>query len=234
MFLQKVQVLAGEAPRGNFLSLTQWRSASETATGNNVSVDRSFLVYQRPTWVPHEQNPAVFNLSQPLSNLLCFHHSWPQQTDDNLISKSLISSWREERNYSCLRFLKMEEFIAFGLAYLICWHFREKLNLPQFISTVLTASVINWQLIAGHLCGWCPREHGMVLTSTWLFQRFPCLLYFVMRPESELGSWGISAARGLETDVRNGDIASMPQVFQTCLKLPSDFASVLQKGGDGG
>jgi len=49
MNLQKVQILASEALIVNFLSLAQWRSASETATGNIVSVDRSFLVYRRPT-----------------------------------------------------------------------------------------------------------------------------------------------------------------------------------------
>lgn len=55
MYLQKLQVSAGEALVVNFLSFAPWRSASEAATGNIVSVERSFLVYQELTWAHHEQ-----------------------------------------------------------------------------------------------------------------------------------------------------------------------------------
>lgn len=70
----------------------------------------------------------------------------------------------------------------------------------------------------------------LCLTSTWLFQGFACLLYFVRKTESELGFWGIPAARGLENAVRSVGTISMPWMSQTYLKLPSDFAGVLQEG----
>lgn len=71
MYLQKVHVLTGEALLVNFLSFAPWKSASEAATGNIVSVERSFLVYQGLTWEPHEQNLAVCSVSLNLFPICC-------------------------------------------------------------------------------------------------------------------------------------------------------------------